>query len=535
MLALVLSMSGVGGYSLKAQDKTVGVTLREENVEGFILFAPMSHKITYLIDRNGALINAWTSEWVPGLTAYLGEDGSLYRAGRVTDATHINSGGAGGVIERFNWNGELIWQFRYADRQVRQHHDFELMPNGNVLLIAWEEKTKVEAILEGRDPASMGADKLWPDHLVEIKPEGSSGGSIVWEWHVWDHLIQAFDSTKNNWGRVESHPELIDLNYYQTPTSDWIHANSIEYLPTLDQVMISSRTFNEIWIIDHSTTMVEAQGHQGGRYGRGGDLLYRWGNPQAYGRGDSLDQRFFGQHGLDWFQEDRVLVFNNGLQRPGGDHASIENLLLPGEQGHYKINDHLAFEPQESAWTFQADEADSLFAPLFSSVQFLSPDRMLLCLGPRGIFLEYNQSGNLLWKYVSPVLENGDILNQGETIGDRYSSNNSVFHVLHYPEDFPGFLGRQMNAGDNIEGEAVSTGTMEYAESFALYPNPTRDFFYFGEASAWPRRFEIMDVHGVRVMRGQTGQRIDISALPQGLYLVHIQGWKPQKLIILKD
>ena len=48
--------------------------------------------------------------------------------------------------------------------------------------------------------------------IIEVRPTPPAGGEIVWQWHVWDHLIQDFGSTKANFGIVEDHPELIDIN-----------------------------------------------------------------------------------------------------------------------------------------------------------------------------------------------------------------------------------------------------------------------------------------------------------------------------------
>ncbi|MGC8644373.1 MAG: hypothetical protein ACP5XB_31305, partial [Isosphaeraceae bacterium] len=59
----------------------------------------------------------------------------------------------------------------------------------------------------------------------------------------------------------------------------------------LDQILLSVHSFSEIWIIDHGTTTAEAATHKGGRSGKGGDLLYRWGNPQAYRAGTAADQQ----------------------------------------------------------------------------------------------------------------------------------------------------------------------------------------------------------------------------------------------------
>ena len=57
--------------------------------------------------------------------------------------------------------------------------------------------------------------------------------------------------------------------------SDFLHVNSVAYNERLDQIAISVPEYGEIWILDHSTTTQEAAGSEGGRQGRGGDLLYR--------------------------------------------------------------------------------------------------------------------------------------------------------------------------------------------------------------------------------------------------------------------
>jgi hypothetical protein len=37
---------------------------------------------------------------------------------------------------------------------------------------------------------------VWSEQILEIKPSGISGGTIVWEWHLWDHLVQDYDASK---------------------------------------------------------------------------------------------------------------------------------------------------------------------------------------------------------------------------------------------------------------------------------------------------------------------------------------------------
>ncbi len=152
-------------------------------------------------------------------------------------------------------------------------------------MVAWEYKSAEEAIAAGRDPRLLTQGALWPDTLIEVEPVGSGGAKIVWEWRAWDHLIQDFDPSRDTFGDVAGNPQLIDLNFARDGAADWMHLNGIDYHPELDQIVVGSPFLNEIWIIDHSTTTAEAAGHTGGRSGRGGDLLYRHGNPQAYRAG----------------------------------------------------------------------------------------------------------------------------------------------------------------------------------------------------------------------------------------------------------
>ena len=129
--------------------------------------------------------------------------------------------------------------------------------------------------------------------IVEIEPDGPTGGNIVWEWHVWDHLVQDADPTKDNYGVIADHPELLDINFGDVEGGTWLHVNAVDYNPELDQIVICARNVSEIYIIDHSTTAEEAAGHTGGNQGHGGDFLYRWGNPLVYGRGTEDDQVIF--------------------------------------------------------------------------------------------------------------------------------------------------------------------------------------------------------------------------------------------------
>ena len=182
------------------------------------------------------------------------------------------------------WDGADAWTYVYSGGVA--HHDIEVLPNGNVLMIVRETKPAAEAIAQGRDPDLLAEGELWTVFIIEVEPTGPTSGNIVWEWRAWDHLVQDHDPTQNNFAGVGVHPELIDINYFD-PTRpaerDWRHANAVDYNEEFDQIVLSVRHFSEFWVIDHSTTTEEAAGHSGGDRGRGGDLLYRWGNSRRIG------------------------------------------------------------------------------------------------------------------------------------------------------------------------------------------------------------------------------------------------------------
>ena len=367
--------------------------------EGQILFAPMQSKKAYLINHDGSVNHTWSSNYRPGESVYLLEDGSIFYAIKLT---YIYLG-AGGGIQRISSNGSLLWDFRYYTDDYLSHHDFEILPNGNILIIAWEFKTREEAIDAGRDPNKLNGKTIMPDHVVEVEPTGPSSGEIVWEWHAWDHLIQDFDPSKFNYGVVEDHPELIDINFGST-NSDWLHINSIDYNEELDQIILSSRTFSEIWVIDHSTKTEEAAGNTGGNSGKGGDLLYRWGNPLAYRAGEKEDQKFFQQHDAQWIEpsypgEGNILVFNNGGGRPGTDYTSIDEIIPPvDENGNYYLVPGNAYEPEEQTWIYDTD----FYAMNFGGIQRLPNGNTLICNGPSGKIFEVTPENVIVWEYENP-------------------------------------------------------------------------------------------------------------------------------------
>ena len=434
---------------LQGQQQTIGLLdfQQEEAGSGYTLFSPNQSTETYLIDIYGREINSWSSGTTPGMLAYLLEDGTLLRAGN--DAAGI---GAGGLIEKYDWEGNLIWQYDYSTMDYLQHHDIEPLPDGNVLLLAWEYRTEAEAIAAGRNPALIGDGEVWPEHIVEVRQTGPFSGEIIWEWHAWDHLIQDFDSTKANYGVVAEHPELIDVNFPGTSGDDWLHANALEYNAELDQIVISIHQFGELWVIDHSTTTAEAASHNGGSSGMGGDLIYRWGNPLAYDAGDASDQQLFNQHDTQWIKSGlpgagNLLIFNNGNTRPEGKYSSIVEIVSPVDQnGDYPtLSPGQAYAPAAPTWTYVAPVPTDFYAGAMSGVQRLPSGNTLICHALQGRFFEISPAGDVVWEYRNPVNSLGPLA-QGSS-----PSGTAAFRCLRYQADYSGLAGKDLTPGGQLE------------------------------------------------------------------------------------
>jgi len=328
-----------------------------------------------------------------------------------------------------------VWEFTLSTSEHRLHHDVAVLPNGNVLMIAWEAKTADEAIAAGRDPALLSDGELWPDKIIEVKPTPPAGGEIVWEWRIWDHLVQDHDPARANHGDVAAHPELVDLNYASRGgPKDWTHINGIDYNARLDQIALSVHEFGEVWIVDHSTTTEEAASHDGGRYGRGGDLLYRWGNPQAHRAGGPRDQVWFGQHDVQWIADGlpgagHLLAFNNGMGRPGEPFSTVDEIALPilGGGGYLQPPSGRPYRPREVAWRYRGD---GFYSSNISGAQRLPNGHTLICQGAAGRLFEVTSDGEIVWEYVNPFFATG-----------RNGPRREVFKVRRYGIDDPRLAG----------------------------------------------------------------------------------------------
>lgn len=358
----------------------------------YTLISPLKSTKTFLIDSEGSTVFTWESNYRPGNSSYLLYNGNLLRTANLNSKT-FNVGGAGGRLEEFDVEGNLVWEYEYASKDVLAHHDIEVLPNGNILMIAWEKITKEESLSMGRRP-NLIENSLWVDHIIEVKPYENKGGEIIWEWHLKDHLVQDYDIEQDNYGDISKNSQLIDFNYTIYPNKesgleDWTHINSIDYNEKLDQILLSVHGLNEIWIIDHNTTTKEASGKKG-------DLLYRFGNPEAYQAGGKKDCMLFGQHDAKWINNGNILVYNNGTNRGGRgiSYSTVDEIKVNFDGGNYTSEN----QPSQIVWTYGEGE-EKMYSKNISGAQRLPNGNTQICIGESGKIIEVTGNGQIVWEY----------------------------------------------------------------------------------------------------------------------------------------
>ena len=382
------------------------LNIQAEVFDGYTLFTPKSAQedgaSTHLMNNNYEILHSWSHNQGPASMPYLLPDSSIIYPYRVPNPT-MDAGGVGGGIEKQTWDGEILWEYTFSDETYQHHHDVEPLPNGNILIIVWEKKTAQEAYNMGRETISNPLNQMWSTALLELNPES---GEIVWQWHIWDHLIQEFNPDLPGYGVISEHPELFDINCGtvgndlggpQSANGDWMHINAVNYNPELDQIVISSRAQDEIFILDHSTTTEEAAGHIGGNSGKGGDFLYRWGNPENYGRGDESDRILGDQHSINWIPhgypgEGNLILFNNFHEN---SQSAVLEFITSLEDGQYQLEAGEPYGPETWQWIYMGD----ITTPMQGGAFRLPNGNTLITQTHTSKILEVDMDGNVIWEY----------------------------------------------------------------------------------------------------------------------------------------
>ncbi len=434
----VFMLAGLPAHALEAMYGLTGLYVNRDGAyKGYTLIAPQEGKKAYLLDMQGKVVHSWD---LPGPVFYseLLPNGNLLSATNTPEKSVIAFGGNHGHLVEQDWSGKIVWEVTMNSKKSILHHGFDRMPNGHTLGLAWEEKSWDEAKAKGRKDVPKGpvesynknmADGIWPDVIYEF----DKAGKVVWEWHAWDHVGPGADQLNIN----QMLPDTIDGDLYKYP--DWTHFNSVRYNEKTDQLLISSRQFGEILIIDKKTSKI----------------VWRWGNPSTHGAGKAPsgygldgDQQLFGNHDACWLANGNISVFDNGTFRPSGANSRV-----------------LEINPQTNkiVWSYSHNREypNGFYAAYQSSAQKLPNNNYLVNTTPYGHIFEVSPAKDIVWEYVNPVAGK---TGEAQCINGPDWRSNRMHRSFRYGEDFTGLKGK-----DLAPKEVLNPGCPELAPLMAPY------------------------------------------------------------------
>lgn len=359
--------------------------------DNYILVNDAGANRVYLMNKQAKLLYEWTLTNNIGNDVILLPDGNLLAA-LEADEPKIPIGGKGGKIQVVEPNGTVNWEFIYSSLDGETHHDIEVLPNGNIIALVWSNTIPIEASNLGY---SKDGESIFLESIIEIDPKVKE---IIWEWKSKDHIIQDYDTKRPNYGNISENPQLIDINYIPKNNidvgvkGDIMHANAIGYDAANNVILISVNSYSEIWFIDHSTTTEEAAGHSGGNYGKGGDLIYRFGNPETYMNNEGT-RLFHNNHFPNLLKGDNVgklLIFSNGNDI---QQSTVYELELPIS---YELKTNYDNEPKIT-WSFTDP---NLYSGKVSGAVPLENGNILITEGDFG-FWEVTREKEVVWKLSS--------------------------------------------------------------------------------------------------------------------------------------
>lgn len=478
--------------SLYAQN---GIVFNSANAtNGYTLFTNTSK--TYLVNNCGKIVNTWNVNNVDNHCKLLPNGNLLY--------SKNNS------IYEVDWNGNQKNAVSLQDNDLSLDYEVIKLPNENYLCVARRETTLEELKSYGYDIS--GTSPGVTDAVVEL--DGKTGKTL-WRWNIIDHLIQEKYPSKKAYAVIKDHPERLDVN--AIATYDWQNyesfmINGMDYNADLDQIVLSVRKLCEVVIIDHSTTTAQAAGKSGGRYGKGGDILYRYGNPRNYKRGSTSDQSLFFQHNPNWILEGehkgKIMIFNNNLSAK--NYSAIEIISPPiNPDGTYIINNDQPYMPLHPEIEYSKISNNINFESGYTSGAKVLPNgNIYITVGKYSKGIEIDKEGKIVWEY-------------------NFPSSYYIFRTERYASDYKAFEGKSLEPLGTVENppstyncfisetEDIKSNeiTIQYSDNEILVKGISEQFNY-----------SIYSLSGMLIKKGESATSIPFDQdIKSGIIILKIQ------------
>lgn len=523
-LASIIFFLTLQVYSSTGQ--ITGILLNtEEASEGYTLFfnSRFNSADVYLVDNCGEIINEWPNVADPELHPKILPNGNLVVL-------------QDDEILQYDWDGSIAKRIQLNTSQnprLKLVYETILMDNGNFLCIVRKSYSTSE--LRAMGLSFNGQNPSVLDGVVEL--DGASG-DVVWEWNIGDHMIQDRDASVGNYGVVDDHPELVnigDIGQVDWENYESFMINGFAYNEELDQIALSVRKMSEVMIIDHSTTTEEAASHSGGTSGKGGDILFRFGDPANYGRGSEDDRVLYFQHNPNWIKygehKGKIICFNNGLSRPNTtfDTRYSEAIIFDptvDADGNFVQDADGEFLLDEDHISYSGLEDDARFYSSYTSGAVVQPNgNIYITVGATSQMMELAPNGDKVWEYQNPFRDY------------QYRSER-------YPLDYEGFEGQVLlpqgplsEANSNYECElTTSTGVLELHQDLTLARISNR-LYSISSGDYTPIEYDLHDVNGTLVRQSNSGgisHELVLDELAAGMYFLVIRQQDQSSLVTKK-
>jgi hypothetical protein len=177
---------------------------------GYLFYG--SGSTAYLTDMTGTVKHTWKAGGSIQCVAYLLEDGSVLFPFSGSCGVQANGAHPHGRIQRIAKDGTITWDYKFCPSGWSPGYDIEPLPNGNILVPA--DNTSKAGI------------------IYELKPSGTSGAEIVWQFQLPDSLNPSSSSGGMGGGT---------------------YINSVSYNPDLDYILVDlQEPVRKFVVIDHS-------------------------------------------------------------------------------------------------------------------------------------------------------------------------------------------------------------------------------------------------------------------------------------------
>ena len=314
----------------------------QHSYRGYTLITSSRGTDAYLLDMEGRVCHRWHLE--EGISyGYLLSNGHLLMRTNPPAGADARPRGArtavGAVIE-LDWDGNLVWDYR----NPMVHHDFQRLPNGNTLVLVFEEiPSGVATRVKGGIVDEDVAEPMLGDVVHEVTP----AGNIVDSWRSWEHL------------NVDEDVICFLENRYE-----WTHQNSLNITANGD-LLVSFRQTSTVGIVDRAS----------------GQFTWKWGPGEIS-----------HQHNPTYLDNGHVLIFDNGPHHVG---ASFSRIVEVDPSNN------------ELAWEYTGDPPISFYSYHISGAERLPNGNTLISEGAPGRIFEVTYNKEIVWEYINPFRSNG--------------------------------------------------------------------------------------------------------------------------------